>query len=255
MNTQDNELDELFRARLNGLEAEPSVRVWESINQQLSGTRTRKKYAGLLGIAASIAVLITAALLLMPGHKKTDQPRLVSKVSPVRSTRQQVNVTATTAGSLAIKPQQVAISRPKQIVPSLPRTPVQSVSVKVNNTHTANQLLTDSVITDSEVWIARTDTGSNPIKATMPDIPIQIKSQSTDTADIKAVTVLAANTPATNSEIPRKSRRIHGLGGFINAVVATVDKREDKLIEFTDTDEGDSVTGINLGIFKIKKQK
>jgi hypothetical protein len=47
-----------------------------------------------------------------------------------------------------------------------------------------------------------------------------------------------------------------GLGGLINKIVAAVDKREDKLIEFTDADndEGARVTGVNLGFIKIKKQ-
>jgi hypothetical protein len=51
-------------------------------------------------------------------------------------------------------------------------------------------------------------------------------------------------------------KRASGLGGLINTIVAAVDKREDKLIEFTDAnnDEGSRVTALNLGIFKIKKQ-
>jgi hypothetical protein len=46
------------------------------------------------------------------------------------------------------------------------------------------------------------------------------------------------------------------LGGIINTIVAAVDKRDDKLIEFTDNDDDDGsrVTAVNLGIFKIKKQ-
>ena len=47
-------------------------------------------------------------------------------------------------------------------------------------------------------------------------------------------------------------------GGLINAVVGKIDKRKDKVIEFNDDDDDDdgaTVTGVNLGIIKIKKEK
>jgi hypothetical protein len=47
------------------------------------------------------------------------------------------------------------------------------------------------------------------------------------------------------------------LGGLINALIAKVDRRQDKLIEFSDSDDDDAesnVTGLNLGLIKIKKQ-
>jgi hypothetical protein len=57
---------------------------------------------------------------------------------------------------------------------------------------------------------------------------------------------------------PVKKRGIHSLGSLINTIVAKIDKREDKLIEFTDNEDDDSestITGINLGIIKKKKQQ
>ncbi|RYE28502.1 MAG: hypothetical protein EOP42_16695 [Sphingobacteriaceae bacterium] len=54
-----------------------------------------------------------------------------------------------------------------------------------------------------------------------------------------------------------KHKHIRSFGDVVNLVMAKVDKREDKLIQFTDTDDGDesTVTGINLGIINIKKEK
>jgi hypothetical protein len=41
----------------------------------------------------------------------------------------------------------------------------------------------------------------------------------------------------------------------LNVVIAAVDKRKDKVIEFSNTDgDESSITGINLGIIKIKKE-
>ncbi|NNU34325.1 hypothetical protein HK413_09510 [Mucilaginibacter sp. S1162] len=45
---------------------------------------------------------------------------------------------------------------------------------------------------------------------------------------------------------------------MVNALMAKIDKREDKLIEFSDSDDdenGSDLTGVNLGLIKIKKQQ
>ena len=52
-----------------------------------------------------------------------------------------------------------------------------------------------------------------------------------------------------------KNRKVRGVGGLVNFVISQVDKREDKLIEFTESDEGTEVSGINLGLLKIKSKK
>jgi hypothetical protein len=53
----------------------------------------------------------------------------------------------------------------------------------------------------------------------------------------------------------RGQRKIRSIGSLVNFVIAKVDKREDKLIEFKDSDEGSEVSGINLGLVKIKGKK
>ena len=65
---------------------------------------------------------------------------------------------------------------------------------------------------------------------------------------------------AVNAQIPDKAagkkRGISGLGGLINAIVAKVDKREDKLVEFTESnDDGALLSGVNLGLLRMKKQQ
>jgi hypothetical protein len=48
--------------------------------------------------------------------------------------------------------------------------------------------------------------------------------------------------------------RIKSIGGLVNFVIAQVDKREDKIIEFRDGEEGSEVSGINLGPLKFKNR-
>ncbi len=51
-----------------------------------------------------------------------------------------------------------------------------------------------------------------------------------------------------------KGLKIKSVGDLVNFVVAKVDKREDKIIQLSKTDESDNeITGINLGLFKFRK--
>jgi hypothetical protein len=46
------------------------------------------------------------------------------------------------------------------------------------------------------------------------------------------------------------------VGDLVNFVIAKVDKREEKIIKVSKTDEGDNeITGINLGLFKFSKSE
>jgi hypothetical protein len=58
-----------------------------------------------------------------------------------------------------------------------------------------------------------------------------------------------------NDDAIDRGKRVKGIGGLVNFVIAQVDKREDKLIEFTESDEGTEISGINLGLLKIKSKK
>jgi hypothetical protein len=68
-------------------------------------------------------------------------------------------------------------------------------------------------------------------------------------------TSISAQDRNSDDEFNSRNRKIKGVGGLVNFVIAQVDKREDKLIEFTESDEGTEVSGINLGLLKIKSKK
>jgi hypothetical protein len=96
---------------------------------------------------------------------------------------------------------------------------------------------------------------------------ISTKPTSIDTTTkISAMPVVKADMPATLiTTVPdkvkpadtarAKKHRVHTFGDMLNVVIAAVDKRKDKVIEFSNTDgDESSITGINLGIIKIKKE-
>src|SRR5258708_4022920 len=91
MDMQDKEFDQLFRAKLDNFEAEPTGQVWDGIVEGLDGKRRYKMLVPYLSIAASIIVLAAAGILFIPqkaavntkprvksGIVKTVQPAIVT---------------------------------------------------------------------------------------------------------------------------------------------------------------------------------
>src|ERR1700743_2371629 len=66
MNMQDKEFDDLFRSKLDNFEIEPSAQVWQNIDAELDGKKRKGGLFTLLGIAASIIMLIGAGVLFLP---------------------------------------------------------------------------------------------------------------------------------------------------------------------------------------------
>ena len=90
-----------------------------------------------------------------------------------------------------------------------------------------------------------------------PEIAVKQTVEIANSFITKPVQMSAELTGVNKTDLlPVKPKyKMHSLGDLINAVVAKVDKRKDKFIEFTDKDEESLITGVNLGIFKIKKEE
>lgn len=253
MNMQDNELDELFRSRLSGMEIEPSAHIWDNIAANID--TKKRSWAPVIRIAAAVLILLTAGLwFLMDKPVKVEQQiatktpvkghSFITKDQPKGVEKQRVNANI---GSLAITP------RSSQVAATHTGRP-RSHKVDANDKpadHVAPNSVVENTIESQPVLAAVND---RPVlKPVVPDGQIAIHSIDTTPAALKPITtapvVMAANHPAQ-----KKRHGIHSLGDLINVVVAKVDKREDKLIEFTETDEDSNVTGFNLGIVRVKKE-
>jgi hypothetical protein len=85
----------------------------------------------------------------------------------------------------------------------------------------------------------------------VPDKETPFAVPANNNKDVIEKTVITEET----ENAPTKKRGIHSLGGLLGAIVAKIDKREDKLIEFTEGEGNTStITGLNLGLIKIKKK-
>jgi hypothetical protein len=264
MEMQDNEFDDLFRSKLEGFEAAPSANVWAGIDAELNNKKRKKILMPFLSVAASIIVLVGAGLFFIPqkqpvnsyhtvkkGDTKTSQP--VAAVAPVKNDSNAIALKQKPADGRRTVPVSAG-----SIAKLIPAKAVNSIPVK-NTPEITEQ--NPQAKTDKQPAIVSTPQKLNDLdKAVVPDdsTPLTIKQ----TADIHVnvipkPVVLTAQMPVINNQdtAPVKANhKIHNLGGLLNAVVAKVDKRDDKIIVFGESDDDDSnVTGVNLGIIKIKK--
>ena len=249
---QDNELDHLFHSNLEGFEMEPSAKVWQNVDAELqTGKRRRIVLVPFLSVAASIIVLVTAGILLIPhktpvAHSQPIKDRIAENNPPAKKAavvaaivKPQVTQTAIAANpvnqsnrirsvkkNIAVRQQPVAnttISQPSPVTP-----PVQQVIAEVPQKHDEDVKIDTAVI-------AQTIPSAQTIKPA----------------------IIASNVPviAPVTKPAGKKHRIHSFGDMMNVVIAAVDKRKDKFIEFSDTDDDEStITGVNLGIVALKKQ-
>lgn len=250
---QDKEFDNVFSSKLDNFEVEPSKAVWQGINDGL-GNNNRKRALPFLSIAASIIVLIGMGIVFLTQKPTVVKPHIFkdpvainhpAKVTPdtttIKSQHTAVQAPAI-AAAVVVKLKHIAKSNPtkeplNQSVIVQQQTPVQAQGQQV--------LASATVFKNDVVKPTAIDT-ANAI-ATVSVVHPQV--------DKPAIVATVPGVEKIAEVPPVKKHHLRSFGDILNVVIATVDKRKDKIIEFSDTDDDEaSITGVNLGIIKIKKQ-
>ena len=261
MNMQDNEFDDLFRSRLDKLEVEPSAQVWQSIDAELDGKRRKRSIFPMLGIAASIIMLITAGILFIP-KKENVKPGRHEKNNVVAKIESGVNNQKDAIIAKTSRPQTenlVVKQKPVDRVARVSQVKNTDTTVNPNQPKVQQMAKTEPAKTNEEQQevIAAVQKPAEPIQAAVPDNSAELTTRTTtdNMPETKVKPQVIAQAPI--KEKPAQQPKKHGIrnfGDIVNLVVAKVDKRKDKVIEFSDDDEdGSSITGINLGVIKVKK--
>jgi hypothetical protein len=259
MNMHDNEdIDALFRSKLNEVEVEPSAKVWAGVSCTLKGEAHRKSLIPLLRIAASIILVLSAGVFLVLKDKKANKVEPKNGLVTKKPVKKQETVQQTAAAPVVNKtPLNNSIQQHRKLK-GLSKQHVETThyiasSVAKADTNVPETIAVKPVPQPDKAPLTNAIT---PAIAVAPAVPDNSDANAFEqvTPDVVTQPVALANNTYQEQPEPVKKRGIHGLGSLINAVVASVDKRQDKLVEFTDTDDGDRLTGINLGIIKIKKQ-
>ncbi|MBS1526367.1 MAG: hypothetical protein JST19_12005 [Bacteroidetes bacterium] len=257
MKMQDKELDDLFRDKLDDFEAEPSERVWNGIDATINGRNRNKYLLPLLGVAASIVVLVTAGILFVPQN-----------IKPVQQTATLVNSERTAA---TVKPMQQAV----EIKPVVKAQAPVAVRVSNKNTNRYTKSVKLALPAPTMVPVAADETEKADRYAVLTAVapkqeqatPVDANAGNsfavkptagvdTTTSAITRPTLVAKQTPVQQSPSPQvKKRGIHNFGDLVNVVMAKVDKRKNKALEFSD-DEDDqaTLTAVNIGPIKIRRE-
>ncbi len=250
MKMSDKDLDQLFNAQLADLEIEPSAAVWNKIAADIKVESDKKGRFPYMQIAAGITILMTVGLWFTPRQEKislhgsgNSQQTAQLIVKPNVAA---VNYTTLPADAPAASPKRVkTVSNHIAINPE-----TQQVYAQVNSQPDTAQYASNiqPVNTEKPEHIAPAiKTNANTLTAiAKADIPVKQPVRALAVADIPKLTA-----PET-----AKKKKIHTLGDILNVVIAKVDKRDNKIIEFSndDDDEAFTVSGVNLGPLKVKKQ-
>lgn len=258
----DKELDKLFQQRFGDLEIEPSAVVWGKVIGTLDQKQRRKTVLPLFWMAAaSIIVLISVALLYFRPQEviKLHGGSEIAQNIENNSSKTNLNETSATIVELDNTTQTVKTQLPDfslvnatsigsseyRLIESVPLAELQ-----IKSSPTQDLVIitsepvkkTNLVQTKKFVQVPNRYSGDqSSLDVTQPDM-------------LAKAEFLAAEVNSDETDL-RDQRKIRSIGSLVNFVIAKVDKREDKLIEFKDSDEGSEVSGINLGLIKIKSKK
>lgn len=284
MSMQDKDMDELFRAKLDNLEIQPSDRVWKGITVELDGDKRKRGLMPLIRIAAGVTVFIAVGLFfLIKGDKKDDSQannhlkesqqaiKLSNKGEPEVTDEKVEDLMQAKQDAQQIAPETVkqAQSKQTQLARAESNRAIGNKVAANRNTKHQHKVGQEAgkqdneeqqeLIPQRETLAALSPNDDKLNKGVVPDEPlIATKPVIPGSDDFKttnkvAVTALPVNK-ATKATV--KKHGIRSFGDLINVVVAKVDKRQDKLIVFSDTDGDEStITAINLGFVKMKTDK
>lgn len=258
MKTSDKALDDLFASKLDDFEAEPSANLWQNITAELDRKPKKKNFIPTLRIAAGFIVILSVGLLLL-----RKQESIINQLpkKTVKVVLQKQDPGKNQISNLGDKNSILLLSAKNKVIKTVSaKSKIKAIAVK-NFIHTKPKVEDNLTPTLAQVKPSleseNSKSNSSQIQlASVPDASISLKLQ--PQTEVLPQTIAKPALLATVIHTAKtKHKRIRSIGDVVNLVMAKVDKREDKLIQFTDSDDGDesNVTGINLGIINLKKEK
>jgi len=262
MKMSDKEFDQLFNAKLTDLEIEPSAELWSKIAPEIPGSsKDRSGLMPIMSIAATLVVILAAGLLFRPStpkvalHGQYNPQQVIAETAPVvKSGEPAVDP------YLGLTPEQRIVKQPQTVVSAVKHSNINKIE-NVNIT----PVIVNPVDTMQNIAYIKPLNITKPehqdngiIKTTIPVAnTIANVAPKADQLTNPAKAIAMNNPQETKAQEAVKKKKIHNLGDLLNVVIAKVDKRDNKIIQFGSDDDDDdllNVTGVNLGPIKVKKQ-
>ena len=230
------DFDKLLREKFDSFEAAPSARSWQQISSQLEGKKNKLPVLWLA--AAAIAAVIAAALWL---NVPTAKPKAAVVAKEHKEGREIAELKVSQARS------------EKQSRPDLKIVPVSKGTVSRLRRPKQKPM---RMIDVPQQTVVSQKSPSPALTVTALEIKEPVETVSKLASEEFYTAVLCGTEQNCGGSEPATSRtRIKSVGDLVNFVVGKVDKRKDKIIEFTKEEEGDVVSGINLGLVHFKNKE
>jgi hypothetical protein len=245
----DKELDQLFKSRFDSFEAEPSASLWSAVESQLeSKPRKRAVMPVFWMAAASVVVLLGAGLWLFKPEEKVylkGKTRIAKlQPAPVKAAPDEASV-----ATIEARPEAAAVTAPAMSTVKVTKPLTELASDNARKEISYESLKQEPVAMPKEEQPA---IERNVMAAVVSD---EERPHSRRGEVHQTVLAMLPEEKSGFEQPLQERRKIRSVGDLVNFVVARVDQREDKLIELSDDDEGTRISGINLGLFKIKGKK
>lgn len=250
----DNELDKLFQKNFVDLDIEPANTTWDNISDQLDGQkRAKKNFPSAWMAAAGVVIVLSAGLWLF-------RPVEVIKLHGLVQNTEEVVSEPLISGS--DEQDANTLVKDKQASDFIDMLPKLSKVSKMKSSEIKNQ---ENIHVPTE----KEEINSFVVQERVTRVPIELKAKvvlpelNSFDKNVELIVddqVLAKSDYITEDIQPEEQvyntqRKIKSIGSLVNFVIAKVDRRENKIIEFKDGDEGSELAGLNLGIVKYRNRK
>ena len=223
--------DKVFKDKLGEVSVAPSPQVWENISASLDPKQHKKRVIyPWLGLAASVLLVSLGAWWFFPMNQ--------AQVGAVKVMNVQAMPTRTTEVQLTAQE-------------NLPKKELAHISKPLVVNKVA-QLQQDLALPPSSVNTVDPKPSATIIQPEQQQLAVLNESPSQPVTILKTPQETALNSAQPSAKKHAK-KRIRSLSDLVNFVVAKVDNREEKILE-TSTDEAIlSLTALNVGPLKFKK--
>ncbi|WP_353132048.1 hypothetical protein [Pseudopedobacter sp.] len=237
----DKDFDAFFKVSLDQFEEKPTKNIWSSIENDNSKLSYRRKKFPFAWAAACIAILALGLILFRTENEKI-QLRKVDELAAVSVLEDQL-----TQNPLP----------PREIVSFKPNN-------KAENEQRFLRLMASIEIGEKIVKKAKQEKQESDFEKTKHTVEVNetqlvsVKNTGASGREEKYIEqeplvkeqeeILAYTDKIENKE------KVKSLGDLVNFVIGKIDKRENKIIHVSKTEESDmEITGINLGLIKYRK--
>lgn len=248
----DKELDKLFQQRFEDAEYQPSADVWGKIAAKMDQKKSVSRSVPVFWMAAASVVAALGAGLWF--YRPVEVIRLQgAQQEMVENTQEDVVKDLSTGEAVMdhVHPEIKGFDFSKL---------ASSEEKSFNTTEEVRLPERTSEVIPRQDAMASNNTRRNTPEIIQPKKEVKVARYTGDQSqlDVTQADMIASADVAEDELVaepePIAPKRIRSVGSLVNFVISKVDRREDKIIEFKDSEEGSEISGINLGLIKLKSR-